>query len=129
MLRKDFIKIPNNTTIIYCKKKEIITVIGDLSKKSFKVKVKIFFYKEKKIIKISSMPISKISNTERKRIKAIKWTTIAKLKLLIVETNINLYKKLKLVGVGYKISNYENFREKLITLKLCYSHPIIFKIS
>ena len=129
MVQKDLIKIPKNTTIIYCEKKNIITVVGNLSKKSLKAKVKVFFLKNKKTILVSSLPISKISNKEKKSINAIKGTTIATIKLLIVETNANLFQKLKLVGVGYRVSEFESLKKKLIIFKLGYSHQINFKIA
>lgn len=129
MLQKDIIKIPKNTTIIYSEKKNIITVIGNLSKKSLKTKLKIFCSKNKKTIFVSTLPISKISNKEKKNINAIKGTTLATIKLLIIETNSNLYQKLKLIGVGYRVSEYESSKENLMILKLGYSHQIHFKVS
>lgn len=126
---KYFIRIPKNISIIYCENKKIITIIGPLCKKSIKVQIKILFSKDKKTIKISSYPIKKISNKEKKNLKIIKSTTRANIKTSITETTTLFYKKLKLIGVGYKISNSEDFQNYLITLKLGYSHKIYFKVS
>ena len=60
--------------------------------------------------------------------KSIQGTTTALLKQLILEASITLYKKLKLVGIGYKAFNHENFKDKLLIFKLGYSHFIYFKV-
>ena len=38
------------------------------------------------------------------------------------------YKKLKLVGVGYRLIPVESFREQLILLRLGFSHLLYFRI-
>lgn len=125
---KFIIKIPNNISVLYCNKKKIISIIGPLKKKSLKLKVKILISNKKRIIKVSSLTLSEISNNKKKKMKSIQGTTTALLKQLILETSITLYKKLKLVGIGYKAFNHENFKDELLTFKLGYSHLIFFKI-
>lgn len=128
-LKKKYnIKIPNNISVLYCEKKKIITVIGPLTKKSLKLKVKIRILNQQKLIKISSTPFTKISNSQKKSIFSIQGTTTALIKQLILETSYVLYKKLNLVGVGYRAFDVDNFENKLLFLKLGYSHPIYFKI-
>lgn len=126
--KKHLIKIPKNVTVLYCSKKKIITVIGPIARKSLKLKVKINLLRDKKIIDVSSKPFSKLSNNERKNILAIQGTTISLIKQLIKETSYVLYKKLKLVGVGYRAFDVENYESTLLSLRLGYSHPIYFKI-
>lgn len=128
MPKKYVIKIPNDITVLYCNKKKIVTVIGPLTKKSLKLKVKIMIEEEKKIIKVSSIPFLTISNNETKKIKSVQGTTAALIKQLIVETTVVLHQKLKFVGVGYRAFDVENFKNKLLLFKLGYSHPIYFKI-
>ena len=125
---KSIIKIPNNISVLYCAKKKVIIVIGPLKTKSLKLKIKILMSNKKKKIKISSSFFSKVSNNEKKKIKAIQGTTVALIKQLIVETSAKFYKKLKLIGVGYRVFNDENFKNKLLLFKLGYSHFIYFKI-
>lgn len=126
--KKHVIKIPKNVTILYCNEKKIITLIGPLSQKSLKLKVKIELLTNERLIKVTSNPFSKISNSQKKNILAIQGTTISLIKQLILETSHVLYKKLKLVGVGYRSFDVEEFEETLLSLKLGYSHPIYFKI-
>ena len=92
------------------------------------MKLKVLVSNKEKIIKISSLPFSKISNNKKKKIKAIQGTTVALIKQLILETSTTFYKKLKLIGIGYRVFNDENFKDRLLLLKLGHSHPIYLKI-
>ena len=125
--KKYEIKIPNKISVIYCNKKKIITIIGPLTKKSLKLKTKILISKKKKIIKITPFSFTTVSNNKKKKMKVIQNTTTVLLKQLILEASTILYKKLKLIGIGYRVFNDENFK-KLLSFKLGYSHPIYFKI-
>lgn len=127
--KKYTIKIPNNVTVLYCNTKQILTIIGPLTKKSLKLKVKISILKNKNLIIISSEPFSPTSNYKKHTSLALQGTTTALIKQLILETSYTLYKKLKLIGVGYRAFDVENFDNKLLSIKLGYSHPIYFKIS
>lgn len=126
--KKYNIKIPNTNTILYCIKKNIITIIGPLDQKSLKLKLKIKILKNKKIIQVLSLPLIKLSNNEKKNIDAIRGTTVAIIKQLILETSSILYQKLKFIGVGYRVFEIENIKIKLLMFKLGYSHLIYHKI-
>ena len=128
MKKKYIIKIPNKTTVLYSYKKKILTIIGPLTKKSIKLKLKINILKNKKQIEVSSKTFSKISNSQKKNISSLRGTTIALIKQLILETSYLYYKKLKLIGIGYRVVNIEDFNNKLLFFKLGYSHPIYFKV-
>jgi large subunit ribosomal protein L6 len=125
--KKYSIKISNNNTVLYCNKKNIITVIGPLTQKSLKLKLKISILENQKIIQVSSKSLVKLSNNKKKNISSLRGTTVALIKQLILETSFILYKKLKFVGVGYRGFEIENFKDKLLMLKLGYSHSIYFK--
>ena len=68
-LEKYIIKIPNNISVIYCVKKNSIIVIGPLKKKLLKLKLKILLFNDKRLIKVSSLPFFKVSNSEKKKIE------------------------------------------------------------
>jgi large subunit ribosomal protein L6 len=123
------IKIPNDITVIYSSKKKILILEGVLSRKALKLDVQLFIIKSKNILKVSQLPFFKISNNERKKLKAFQGTTVALIKQLIVETSTVLYQKLKFVGVGYRAFDVDNFKNKLLLFKLGYSHFLYFKIS
>jgi large subunit ribosomal protein L6 len=122
------IKIPKSTIILYCETKNIITVIGPLDKKALKLKVKLEVLKIERVINVTSIPVSKISNNTRKKIKAIQGTTVALIKQLFIETLTIFYQKLKFIGVGYRAFEVDRFKNELLLFKLGYSHPMYFKI-
>ena len=123
------LKISNHINILYSKTKKIIILSSPLVKKSLKLNVQLFIIKSKNIIKVSALPFSKISNNNKKKIKAFQGTTFALIKQLIVETSAQFYQKLKFIGVGYRAFNLDNFKDKLLLFKIGYSHFLYFKIS
>jgi large subunit ribosomal protein L6 len=123
------IKIPNHITVFYCERKRFLIIKGPLTQKSLKLKVKIELSKTKNLIRISSTPFNKLSKNARKKVSALQGTTTALIKQLILETSYNMHEKLKLVGVGYRALDVENYENTLLFLKLGYSHPIYIKVS
>jgi large subunit ribosomal protein L6 len=109
-------------------KKNFLILKGPLKQKTLKLKLKIFINNSKKMINVSSVTFSKVSNIERKNIKILKNTTIALIKQALIETSIIIHNKLTINGVGYRVTFTETFNNKLLTLKLGYSHVIYFKI-
>lgn len=126
---KYIIKIPNHVTVLYSYDKDILTVIGPLKRKSLNLKLKVFFSENQKTISVSSEPCLKLSNKQKKNINALKGTTAAIIKQVILETSYLLYQKLKFVGIGYRTFDVDNFENRLLMFRLGYSHPIFFKIS
>jgi len=126
--KKYKIKIPNNNIILYCDKKKMITIIGPLNVKSLKLKLKLRILEAEKTIIVTSDSFLNLPNNKKKKIKTLQGTTVALIKQLLIETSSTLYKKLKMVGVGYRAFDIENFNKKLLMFKLGYSHPIYFKI-
>lgn len=126
---KYVIKIPRNTQIIYCEKRQILVASNNKNIKFIKLNLKLFFSKDKKTIKVSQIP-SPLSSTKNKtKIRSIRGFTVASIKLLLTEIENTFYKKLKLVGVGFKITDIENEKIKLLSFKLGFSHFIYTKID
>lgn len=125
---KYLIKIPNKTEVLYSHKKKIITIIGSLSKKSLKLKIKLIIDKQNKFIEVTQVPFNNFSNSEKKTIKSLQGTTVALIKQAMIETSATIYQKLKFVGVGYRVFDVDNFKNQILLFKLGYSHPIYFKI-
>ena len=116
--KKYLIKIPKNTKIIYCSKNKIITVIGPLKKKSLKLQLELHLNSIFNTIEVTKIPFSKLSNNDKKNIKAIQGTTVALIKQLLVETSSTFYQKLKFIGVGYRAFEVENFEKQVLLFKL-----------
>lgn len=120
--KKFNVKIPQNISVIFNKEKKTLTVIGPLATKSMKLKLKIIINKTKKTLSVSPLPFFHISNAEKKKINALRTSTIAQIKHLFIETSITVFQKLKIVGVGYRIESTNESEKNLLTLKLGYSH-------
>lgn len=121
------IKIPEDNSVIYNEKNRMLTIIGPLDKKSIQLDLKVFIDKNKKLISVSPLTFSKMSNNKKKKIKALRTTTLMLIKQIFIETSILIYQKLKINGIGYRVILTETFNQKLLTLKLGYSHLIYFK--
>lgn len=127
IVKKYNIKIPTDVSVIYSKKKRTLTLLGPIKIKSLKLKVQIFIDKSKKIINVSPLVFSQISNTEKKKTQILRNTTVARIKYMLIESSILLHKKLKINGVGYRSNFTENFNKNLLTFKLGYSHFIYIR--
>ena len=125
--KKHTIKIPENINTFYCDKKNLLTFIGPLQKKSLKLQVKALFVPSTNLLVISDLPINKISNVGLKNSKSVQGTTIAKIKQILIEITYTLHHKLELIGVGYRVFPLETLKNQL-HFKLGYSHLIYFKI-
>lgn len=126
--KKHNIKIPKDISIIYSKKKRMITFIGSVKTKSMKLQIQVFINQYTKTINVSPFTFTPISNTDKNKIKILQNTTAAKIKYMLIESSIVIYQKLKIVGVGYRTEFTENFDKNLLTFKLGYSHFIYIKI-
>ena len=128
MKKTKLIRIPKNITILYIKTKKVIIFIGPEKTKLLQIKLKIKFFNKLNTIEITDKPLIKISNNQKKTLKAFQGTTLAIIKQLLIEISYALYKKLKFVGVGYRLFKVEKFEAKLLLFKLGYSHSLYFKI-
>ena len=126
--KKFNLKIPQNILVIFSNKKKTLTIVGPVTTKSMTVKLKITINKTKSILSVSPLPFFNISNSEKKKINALRAATVAQIKHLFIESSTTIFQKLKIVGVGYRI-DYTNESEKnLLTLKLGYSHYFYVKV-
>lgn len=120
------IKIPENIVTLYCDKKQILTFVGPLKKKSLKTQVKLFVISN--LLIVSDIQANNYKTNDKKKLKMLQGTTLSLIKHILIEINYKLYHKLKFVGVGYRVFQLENPLENQIFLKLGYSHVIYFKI-
>jgi large subunit ribosomal protein L6 len=125
--KKSSLKIPKNIQILYCDKKNIITFVGPLLKKSLKLKIKIFLISSLNLLIASQVSTEHKSVIRVKDIKKLQNTTIAKIRQILIETTYLLHCKLNLIGVGYRVFKHEKL-ENQIYFKLGYSHLIYFRI-
>ena len=122
------IKIPHNTDLIYSSEKKTLTVVGPLTTKSMKLKLRITINENKKILSVSPIPFFHASNAEKKRMDALRATTAAQIKHLLIESSTTIFQKLKIIGVGYRIDFADEAIKNLLTFKLGYSHFFYVKV-
>nr|YP_009495446.1 ribosomal protein L6 [Eunotia naegelii]AWQ64093.1 ribosomal protein L6 [Eunotia naegelii] len=127
--KKFIIKIPENISVVYSKKKKLITFVGSHEQiRSFKLNTQIFWIPHENAIKISAVPFSKISSNEKKTLKARQGTAVSLIKYLLIELSISFFcRKMKFIGVGYRAFPLEISEKKLLHLRLGYSHQIYFR--
>ena len=125
--KRHIVKIPKNISVIYCQKNKLVTFFTNSVKKSFNLKIKIILLNNKKLLKVTRIPL--FSNLSKiKKLKEIQGTTLALIKQIIQEIFVSAYQKLQFIGVGYKAFPLVINEKKLLNLKLGYSHQIFFKI-
>ena len=126
--KKYIIKIPDTVNVFYCEKKRILIVKGPLTQASLKLKTKIRLKANISQIEVTSLPLAQIPNSLKKKLKEKQGTAVALIKQIITNTSSTTYRKLNFVGVGYRAFPVDGFENRLLQLKLGYSHSIYFKI-
>lgn len=127
--KKYIIKIPDYVTLFFCKKSCLLIIKGLKLQIVLKINIKI------KILSVNNINILFITNkryqdtfNNNKKIKSYRGIVVSLIKSSILDVSLIEYEKLMLVGVGFKISNINIGKLKIIKLKLGYSHCIYFKI-
>jgi large subunit ribosomal protein L6 len=126
--KKYIIKIPSKVSVFYCDKRQIILVKGNLGHKLLKLKTKLLVSKQDNLIAITNQSFGIMSNKYKKKIKSIQGTTAVLIKKAFFEVTTKFYKKLKIIGVGYRAFPIVLNDLNLVHFKLGYSHDIYFKI-
>lgn len=122
------IKIPKNVEVLYFLEKNIVIIIGKISKKILIFKTQIKINSILKTIEVTPNFFFLTSNKEKKKVKSYQRTSLALIKQAFLEVSIFFHKKIKLIGIGYKSFVNDVFKNKFLILKLGYSHNIYFKI-
>ena len=120
------VKIPSEIRVIYCESRRLLILKTDKNKKLIKLNLKILFVREKNVIIVTDYYFSRSSNKDKKILKSLQGLTVSLIKKSLFEVSTITCKKLKLVGVGYKVFFSEP--SNLLNLKLGYSHSIYYKI-
>ena len=124
-LAKHSIKIPFNVSIKIAN--NLIIIEGPLGKKTLKLLLKVFLNENKEIV-VTDEILQIFINDKTLNSKAIQGSTCALIKQLFLGVSVGFRKQLHIVGVGYRASIDNKSINKLLTLKLGYSHPIFIHI-
>lgn len=109
-------------------KKKMLLIINSSCLKLLKLNFQIFVSKKAKIIVISNLSFTKISKNRTKKLSNFQKIDINLIKQGILEISTVLFKKLKLIGVGFRVFNINNVNYYLLLFKLGYSHFIYVKM-
>ena len=126
--KRHIVKIPIDISIYYCTTQHIIVFTNFLIRKTIKLKTQLIINNDEKILKVTRKPLYSISNNEKKKLKAIQTTQVAILKQMLLEISLLCCKKLKLIGVGFRVSSLKILDFDILYFKLGYSHAIYFKV-
>jgi len=130
ILSKFIIKIPKDIICYYCNIRNYLLIKGVLGYQLIKLRVTVDFYilSTNNLIFLTKNYSNKNIKLKRKQIKE----DLANTKKLILKSFLNVtrlsYKKLKLVGIGFKISSLNFNGLNLLKLNLGYSHSIYYKV-
>lgn len=125
------VRVPQDIKALYCPKKNILSLIGKKSVKSFKPDLKVVIITDSvsKMLYVSNVPIKNFSNSMLKKLPDIQGMLVAAIKNNFSEATRAFYKKLRLVGVGYRILLGTNVNiTTSLTIKLGYSHLLYCKL-
>lgn len=126
--KKFSVKIPKDIKIIYHTERNVIVLIGPLGRKILKLKLKLFFTKNPNYVYVTKIQSKTLTDNRKKTLRALCGTTVAYLKQIILEISVVLYKKIKFIGVGYKVFPVNQYEGLLFQFKLGFSHSIFYKI-
>ena len=126
--KRHIIKIPTDISVYYWITNHIVIFENSFIRKVLRLKTRLIFENDKKILKITRESLSSISNNEKKKLKAIQATQVALIKQMLLETSLFSCKKLNLIGVGFMVSVLNVLDFNLLYFKLGYSHAIYFKV-
>jgi len=126
--KRHIVKVPANISMYYCTIYNIVVFSNSFVRKTFTLKTQLIVNKNEKMFKVTREPLYTISNNEKKKLKIIQTTQVALLKQILLEISLLSCKKLKLIGVGFRVSYLKVLNSDLLWFKLGYSHAVYFKI-
>lgn len=124
---KTHLRIPNKISVIL--KKKTLYCLGPNGVRVFPLKLKVVLYRKNnqdRFLKITKIPYS--CGNEQTNIKALQGYTVGCLKEIFNSLNSGNTQKLKVVGVGFRMSLIFKDFMNLLKLKLGYSHDIYVKV-
>ena len=122
--KKFIISVPKHISCFFDKITGIL--IFKNNKKITKIYTKIYveIQRNSNKIYVTNKSIKKISNNEKKLLKAAQGLVVAKIKLAIYELSEIFCKKLKFVGLGYRIIPLKKLKLSGFYFKLGLSHSL-----
>jgi large subunit ribosomal protein L6 len=129
VFNRNSIKVPNNIICYLCCEKKFLLIKGKIGSRLIKLEVCVSLLRDENLIFVTNNPIylRNICNLQNK-IKGLQSITKTLIKKAFIDVTRRSYKKLKLIGVGFRVAFVEFEQLKLLKFELGYSHNIYFKI-
>lgn len=127
-LFKYSVKVPKGITCHYDKERDFLLIRGKIGSSLIKLKVKISFVSESLILVTRTPVLTSNPLKLLREIKGIQSNTKMLIEKEILDISRKFYKKLKLVGVGFKVSSVNFKSVNLLKFDLGYSHSLYFRI-
>nr|YP_009495468.1 ribosomal protein L6 [Toxarium undulatum]AWQ64115.1 ribosomal protein L6 [Toxarium undulatum] len=119
------VRIPNDICLLYSEQKQLLVFKKGEKCKYLQVPLKIFVMSGTNYIRVSRLTFKPVPNNIKKQLKAKQGLLVALIKQTIFDCLQIRVKKLKLIGLGYKIFH---IHDRLVYFKLGHSHSIYFKL-
>jgi len=123
---KNVVKVPKNVTCYFCKDSNFVYVTGKIGSKLLKLELKTYLLVDESIIVLTNEPLKSVNVIRRQKGLLVKTKML--IKKAFLEVTRKSYKKLKLVGVGFRVNLLDFEQSKLLKFDLGYSHSVYYKI-
>ena len=123
---KYLIKVPKAISAIYCDDRQILFVQKNEKINLVHLKLKLLFLNNDTLY-VTDKEFFPLSNKEKKRLKSLRGLTFSQIIKSFHQVSYSFFKKLKLIGVSYKVFSKTIRHLNLIEFKLGYSHSIFIK--
>jgi len=127
VVNKDIIKVPNYVICSFCPDRNFLLVEGKLGVKLLKLQSKIDLLIQKREIWVTKDVVC-FRNDRNIRKEVLQSATKSLIKKAFFDVSRKSFKKLKLVGVGFRIALVEVNEIKLLKLNIGYSHSVYYRI-
>ena len=128
-IKRQSIKIPSDISIFYSKALKILVLKINNKKKLIRLNVKILILKDKNTIVVTNKLFSNVISKNDKYRRSLIGITLSQIKQALLDLSLISHKKLKLVGVGYKVFEETKLKSiPLLQFKLGFSHSLFYKI-
>lgn len=125
---RHFIKVPHYITCYLCEDRNFLLIVGKIGVKVIKLNVKVLLFSNEKLIYVTQEPVSSRKIISIKDMKHFRSLTKTNIKKSLLDVSRKSYKKLKLNGVGFRVSIVELEGEKFLKLNLGLSHDIFYRV-
>merc|ERR1712176_1043738 len=125
---RHFIKVPNYITCYLCEDRGFLLLVGKIGIKIIKLNVKVILFSNDKLIYITREILSSSRVISLKDMKHFQSLTKTEIRKSLLDVSRKSYKKLKLNGVGFRVSTIKLEGEKFLKLNLGLSHDIFYRV-